>query len=113
MERHGDDSPDWKSIIGANHPGREVYHSRIASIDKYERNIFSLRAGNNYVVEHAKRYPSFLRAITRKESFDRLVPIGKHDKRYPQDRKIACSSIIEDIFISYFEIRQFYKTIKR
>lgn len=45
--------------------------------------------------------------LHEKKSFDRLVRIGKHDKRYPQDRKIACSSIIEDIsniYFLYFEI---------
>lgn len=60
---------DWKSIIRTNGGTiRGLPPSRDRVGKKY---IFSLRAGNNYVVEHAKRYPSFLRAITKK--FDWLA----------------------------------------
>lgn len=103
VERPGDDSSDWKSLPPLE---REVYHSRIDSIDKYERNIFSLRAGNNYVFEHAKLYLPFLRAITRKESFDRLVwLLGEHVK---VDGRIICSSIMkifeDTVYSLYFGI---------
>lgn len=86
LEKHNTSQPPAEGGV----PSADCLHRRIRK--KY---IFSLRAGNNYVVEHAKRYPSFLRAITRKESFDRLV------ERYLEDGRIACSSIIEifeDIF---------------
>lgn len=68
------------------------------------------------MVEHAKRYPPFLRAITRKESFDRLVRIDEHDEPYSQDGWIVCSSIIgifddiSDIYSFEIELSHFART---
>lgn len=64
LEKHNTSQPPE----GGGVPSADCLHRRVRK--KY---IFSLRAGNNYVVEHAKRYLPFLQAITRKESFDQLV----------------------------------------
>lgn len=76
MQRRKRDPRDWKNITRAGRAGggeEGLGAGTIRGLPPHrirmdERNIFSLRAGNNYVVEHAKRYPPFLRAITRKES---------------------------------------------